>query len=36
MIYAENILLCIAVPLLLSLLFVRGGAMRFITGFWAE
>ena len=33
MIYAENILLCIAVPLLLSLLFVRGGAMRFITAF---
>lgn len=31
MIYAENILLCIAVPLLLSLLFMRGSARRFIA-----
>ena len=30
MIYAENILLCITVPMLLSLLFVRGSARRFV------
>lgn len=33
MIYAENILLCIAVPLLVSLLFVRGDSRRFIGAF---
>ena len=33
MIYAENILICIAVPLLLSLVFVRGGARRFVASF---
>lgn len=33
MIYAENILLCIAIPMLLSLLFVRGGAQRFVASF---
>ena len=33
MIYAENILLCIAVPLLLSLLFIRGNARRFEAAF---
>ena len=33
MIYAENILLCIAVPLLLSLLFVRGDSRRFVAAF---
>ena len=33
MIYAENILLCIAVPLLIALLFVRGGARRFVAAF---
>lgn len=33
MIYAENILLCIAVPLLIALLFVRGHVRRFVTAF---
>ena len=33
MIYAENILVCIAVPLLISLLFVRGDARHFVTAF---
>ena len=33
MIYAENILLCIAVPLLLSMLFVRDQARRFVLAF---
>lgn len=33
MIYAENILICIAVPLLISLLFIRGGNRRFIASF---
>lgn len=33
MIYAENILLCIAVPMLLSLLFVRRGARLFAASF---
>ena len=33
MIYAENILICIAVPLAISLLFVRGSARRFIISF---
>lgn len=33
MIYAENILLCIAVPLLLSVLFVREQARRFVLAF---
>ncbi len=33
MIYAENILICIAVPLLISLLFVRGSARRFAISF---
>lgn len=33
MIYAENILLCIAVPLFISLLFVRGSARRFVAAF---
>ena len=35
MIYAENILLCIAVPLLLSMLFIRGAARRFVLAFVA-
>ena len=33
MIYAENILLCVAVPLLLSMLFIRGQARRFVLAF---
>lgn len=33
MIYAENILLCIAIPLAVSLLFVRGEARRFVAAF---
>lgn len=33
MIYAENILLCIAVPLLVSLLFIRGNVRRFVAAF---
>ncbi len=33
MIYAENILLCIALPLLLALLFLRGDARRFAASF---
>ena len=35
MIYAENILLCIAVPLLISLLFLRGKTRRFVLNFLA-
>lgn len=35
MIYAENILLCIAAPLLLSLLFVRGQVQRYVLAFVA-
>ena len=35
MIYAENILICIAVPLLLSLAFIQGSARRFATAFLA-
>ena len=33
MIYAENILLCIAIPLLVALLFIRGEARRFAGAF---
>ena len=33
MIYAENILICIAVPLLIALLFIRGNARRFVAAF---
>ncbi|MBR6407470.1 MAG: PrsW family intramembrane metalloprotease [Clostridia bacterium] len=33
MIYAENILLCITIPLLISLLFVQGSVRRFIAAF---
>ena len=33
MIYAENILICIAVPLLVSLFFVTKSAKRFVAGF---
>ena len=33
MIYAENILLCIAVPLLISLLFIRGEVRRYVAAF---
>jgi RsiW-degrading membrane proteinase PrsW (M82 family) len=33
MIYAENILLCIAIPLVVSLLFLRGEARRFVCAF---
>lgn len=33
MIYAENILLCIAVPLLIALLFVRSHVRRFVAAF---
>jgi RsiW-degrading membrane proteinase PrsW (M82 family) len=33
MIYAENILLCIAIPLTVSLLFVRGEARQFVAAF---
>ncbi len=35
MIYAENILLCIAVPLVLSLFFLRGAVRRFVLSFLA-
>ncbi len=33
MIYAENILVCMAVPLLLTLFFVRGSARQFVLNF---
>jgi len=33
MIYAENILLCIAIPLFVSLLFVRGPARQYVAAF---
>ncbi|MBQ2099675.1 MAG: PrsW family intramembrane metalloprotease [Lachnospiraceae bacterium] len=33
MIYAENILLCISIPLLVSLIFVRGEARRYVASF---
>ena len=33
MIYAENILLCIAVPLLLSMIFVRTQARHYVLAF---
>jgi len=33
MIYAENILVCIAIPLLVSLLFIRGQVRRFVSSF---
>ena len=33
MIYSENILLCISIPLLLSLLYIRGSARRSLTAF---
>ena len=33
MIYAENILICIAVPLLVSVVFLSGSAKRFVTAF---
>ena len=33
MIYAENILICIAIPLIVSLLFVRGEVRHYITAF---
>ena len=33
MIYAENILLCIAIPLAVSLMFIRGEARRFVAAF---
>ena len=33
MIYAENILLCIAIPLLVSVLFVRGEVRRYVAAF---
>ena len=33
MIYSENILVCMAVPLLLTLLFVRGGTRQFVLNF---
>ena len=33
MIYAENILLCIAIPLVISLLFVRGDVRRYTAAF---
>ncbi len=33
MIYAENILICIAIPLLVSLLFVRGEVRRYLAAF---
>lgn len=35
MIYAENILICIAIPLLISLVFIRGSARRFVGAFLA-
>ena len=34
MIYAENILLCIAIPLAISLLFVRGEVRRYVAAVW--
>ena len=33
MIYAENILMCIAIPLILSLLFVQGEVRRYVAAF---
>ena len=33
MIYSENILICIAIPLAISLFFLRGSARRFVTSF---
>ncbi|MCR5734499.1 MAG: PrsW family intramembrane metalloprotease [Lachnospiraceae bacterium] len=33
MIYAENILICIAIPLIVSLLFVRGEVRRYLSAF---
>ncbi len=33
MIYAENIFLCIAIPLIISLLFVRGEVRRYLSAF---
>lgn len=33
MIYAENILICIIIPLILVLFFIRGGANRFVFSF---
>ena len=33
MIYSENILICIAVPLIVSMLFIQGNARRFVFGF---
>lgn len=33
MIYAENILICIAVPLFISLIFVKGNARHFVASF---
>ncbi|MBR6890806.1 MAG: PrsW family intramembrane metalloprotease, partial [Clostridia bacterium] len=33
MIYAENILLCIAIPLAVSLLFIRGEVRRYLAAF---
>ena len=33
MIYSENILLCIGIPLLVVCVFVRGNARNFVTGF---
>lgn len=33
MIYAENILLCIAVPMIVSLLFIRGEVRRYVAAF---
>ena len=33
MIYSENILICIAIPLAITLLFIRGNARRFVLSF---
>ena len=33
MIYAENILICIAIPLIITMLFVRGNVRRFVATF---
>jgi len=33
MIYAENVLICVAVPLLIALLFLQGSARRFVASF---
>ena len=33
MIYAENILICIAVPLVIALMFLRGGGRKFVVTF---